>query len=41
VTVDLNQIFASLHNAVIDEERKGHMGDTEITFGIPEAKKHV
>ncbi|KAF8798416.1 hypothetical protein BYT27DRAFT_7123504, partial [Phlegmacium glaucopus] len=40
-SVDLNQIFTSLHHVSIDEERKGHMGDAEISFGVPEAKRHV
>jgi hypothetical protein len=39
--VDLNQIYASLHHVVPDEERTGRMGDAEITFGVPEAKKRV
>ncbi|KAF8812582.1 hypothetical protein BYT27DRAFT_7252098 [Phlegmacium glaucopus] len=40
-SVDLNQIFASLHHTVPDEERKGRLGDTEVSFGFPEAKKRV
>jgi Zinc knuckle len=40
-SVDLNQIFASLHHTVPDEERTGRLGDTEITFGVSEAKKRV
>ncbi|KAF8804718.1 hypothetical protein BYT27DRAFT_7107170, partial [Phlegmacium glaucopus] len=39
--VDLNQILTSLHHVSIDEERKGRVGDAEISFGVPEAKKHV
>ena len=39
--VDLNQIFASLHNIVPDEERTGRLGDTEISFGVAEAKKRI
>jgi hypothetical protein len=39
--IDLNQIFASLHHTVPDEERTGRMGDTEISFGVPEAKKKI
>ena len=39
--VDLNQVFASLHHVIPDEERTGRMGDTEITFGIAEAKKRI
>ena len=40
-SVDLNQIFASLHHVVPDEERTGRLGDTEISFGVSEAKKRV
>jgi hypothetical protein len=40
-SVDLNQIFASLHNVVPDEERTGRLGDTEISFGVSEAKKRI
>ena len=39
--VDLNQIFASLHNVIPDEERTGRLGDTEISFGVAEAKKRI
>ena len=39
--IDLNQIFVSLHHVVTDEERTGRLGETEITFGIAEAKKRV
>ena len=39
--VDLNQVFASLHHIVPDEERKGRMGDMEISFGVAEPKKHI
>ena len=39
--VDLNQIFASLHHVVPDEERTGRLGDTEISFGVTEAKKRI
>ncbi|KAF8803883.1 hypothetical protein BYT27DRAFT_7026491, partial [Phlegmacium glaucopus] len=39
--IDLNQILTSLHHVVADEERKGRLGDTEISLGITEAKKHV
>jgi hypothetical protein len=39
--VDLNQIFASLHHAIPDEERTGRLGDTEIVFGVSESKKRV
>jgi hypothetical protein len=39
--VDLNQIFASLHHTVPDEERTGRLGDTEIAFGVSEPKKRV
>jgi hypothetical protein len=39
--VDLNQIFASLHLVVPDEERTGRLGDTEISFGVSEARKRV
>ena len=39
--VDLNQIFASLHHVVPDEERTGRLGDAEITFGVAEPKKRV
>lgn len=38
-SVDLNQIFASLHHVVSDEERTGRLGDTEISFGVAEPKK--
>jgi hypothetical protein len=40
-SVDLNHIFASLHHVVSDEERTGRLGETEITFGVAEAKKRV
>ena len=39
--VDLNQIFASLHHVVPDEERMGRLGDAEISFGVSEPRKHV
>ena len=39
--VDLNQFFASLHHVVADEERKGRLGDTEISLGVVEAKKQI
>ena len=39
--VDLNQIFASLHHVVPDEERTGRLGDAEISFGVAEPKKRV
>jgi hypothetical protein len=39
--VDLNQIFASLHHVIPDEERMGHLGDMKIIFGVSESKKHV
>ena len=39
--VDLNQIFASLHHVVPDEERTGRLGDTEISFGVAEPKKRI
>ena len=39
--VDLNQIFASLHHVVPDEERTGRLGDTEISFGVSEPKKKI
>ena len=39
--VDLNQVFTSLHHVVPDEERTGHLGDMEITFGVAEPRKHV
>ena len=38
-SVDLNQIFSSLHHVIPDEERTGRLGDAEISFGISEAKK--
>jgi hypothetical protein len=37
--VDLNQIFASLHHVIPDEERTGHLGDMEIVFGVTDSKK--
>ena len=40
-SVDLNHIFASLHHVVPDEERTGRLGETEISFGVAEAKKRV
>ena len=40
-SVDLNHIFASLHHVVSDEERTGRLGETEISFGVAEAKKRV
>ena len=39
--VDLNQIFASLHHIVPDEERTGRLGDTEISFGVAEPRKRI
>ena len=39
--VDLNQVFASLHHIVPDEERTGRLGETEITFGVSEPKKRI
>ena len=39
--VDLNQIFASLHHVVPDEERTGRLGDAEISFGVSEPRKRV
>ena len=39
--VDLNQVFASLHHVVVDEERTGRLGETEISFGVAEPKKKV
>ena len=39
--IDLNQIFASLHHTVPDEERTGRLGDAEITFGVSEPKKRI
>jgi hypothetical protein len=39
--VDLNQFFAALHLVVPDEERKGRLGDTEISFGVAEPKKRI
>ena len=40
-SVDLNQIFASLHQVVPDEERTGRLGETEISFGVSEPKRKV
>jgi hypothetical protein len=40
-TIDLNQIFASLHHVIPDEERMGHLGDTEMVFGVTESKKWI
>jgi hypothetical protein len=40
-SVDLNQIFSSLHYVIPDEERTGRLGDAEISFGVSEAKKRV
>ena len=39
--VDLNQVFASLHHVVPDEERTGRLGDTEISFGVSEPWKCI
>jgi len=39
--VDLNQIYASLHHVVPDEERTGRLGDAEIVFALAETKKRV
>jgi hypothetical protein len=39
--VDLNQIFTSLHHVVPEEERTSRLGDTEISFGVAEARKRV
>jgi hypothetical protein len=40
-SVDLNQIFASLHHVGLDEERTGRLGDTEISFGVAEPKRRI
>ena len=40
-SVDLNAIFSSLHHVVSDEERTDRLGETEISFGVAEAKKRV
>jgi hypothetical protein len=40
-SVDLNQIFTSLHHVFPDEERTGRLGDTEIVFGVSKSKKWV
>jgi hypothetical protein len=40
-SVDLNQIFTSLHHTVPDEERTGRLGSSEITFGVVEPKKRI
>ena len=39
--VDLNQVFASLHHVIPDEERTGRLGDTEISFGVAEPRKRI
>ena len=39
--VDLNQIFSSLHHVVIDEERTGRLGETEISFGVAGPKRRI
>jgi hypothetical protein len=40
-SIDLNQIFASLHHVVPDEERTGRLGDAEISFGVAEPKRRI
>ena len=40
-SVDLNQVFSSLHHVIADEERTGRLGETEISFGVTEPKKKV
>jgi hypothetical protein len=40
-TVDLNQVFSSLHHVVVDEERTGRLGSAEITFGVSEPKRRI
>ncbi|KAF9521365.1 hypothetical protein CPB83DRAFT_778860 [Crepidotus variabilis] len=40
-TVSLDHFFSSMHSITIDEERKGHVGETSISLGSIEAKKKV
>ena len=39
--VDLDYLLSSLHRITFDEERKGHVGSTEISLGVSDAKKRV
>jgi hypothetical protein len=40
-SVDLNQIFASMHFIHLNEERKGRMGDSEIIFAVSKTKCQI
>ena len=40
-SVDLNQDLSTMHFINLDEERKGHMGTTEVVFVVIESKQHV
>jgi hypothetical protein len=40
-SVDLNQILSSMHFIHINEERKGHLGTTEVVFAVAEPKRQV
>ena len=40
-SVDLNQVLSTMHFINLDEERKGHMGTTEVVFVVTESKQHV
>jgi len=39
--VDLHKILSSLHCIMIDQERKAHVGDTEISIRGTETKRKV
>ena len=39
--VDLDHLLSSLHRITFDEERKGHVGSTEISLGVSDAKRKV
>ena len=40
-SVDLNQILSAMHFINLNEERKGHLGSTEVIFAATESKRHV
>lgn len=39
--LDLNQILSAMHFVQIDEERKGHLGSSEVVFAVAESKRQV
>ena len=40
-SVDLNQVFSSMHCVQLNEERKGRFGDAEVIFAVTEPKRQV